>query len=97
MSLNKYIVHENSQMRKRKYMRAGSLQTMVGKRGKICFTQNSDEDSCLQRYDTMSVGESFLHFRGFFFNDLLQRKYVQHVQDKKIVPLTNLNKYIHNE
>jgi len=32
-----------------------------------------------------------------FFNDLLQRKYVQHVQDTKIFPLTNFNKYIHND
>jgi hypothetical protein len=31
-----------------------------------------------------------------FFNDLLQRKYVQLVQDTKIV-LTNFNKCIHNE
>jgi len=49
---------------KKKYMRAGSLQTLVGKRGKICFIQNSDEDSCILRYDTMSLGKSFLHFRG---------------------------------
>ena len=32
-----------------------------------------------------------------FLNDLLQRKYVQHVQDTKIVPLTNFNTYIHND
>jgi hypothetical protein len=32
-----------------------------------------------------------------FFSDLLQRKYAQHVQDTKIVPLTNFNKYKHNE
>ena len=32
-----------------------------------------------------------------FFKDLLQRKYVQHVQGQvTIVPLTNLNKYLHN-
>jgi hypothetical protein len=38
----------------------------------------------------MEIGDNF-------FNDLLQRKYVEHVQDTKIVPLTNFYKYIHNE
>jgi hypothetical protein len=41
-------------------------------------------------------GRSVLRM-GVFLNDLLQRNYVKHVQDTKIVPLTSFNKYVHNE
>jgi len=42
-------------MKKRKYMRAG-------KRGKICFTQNSDEDSYLLSWHHF-IGREFLTFQ----------------------------------